>query len=72
MYFSKTGHNQKNIKHMTIQEQIKLKTAKSTFKSVKKNYPHLHKELRNEVIRALVKSDPNFGSVSFIITTKGV
>lgn len=58
---------------MTIQEQTRLKTAKSTFKSTKKNYPHLHKELRSEMIRTLIKNEtPNWGSTNLIVTKQGV
>lgn len=58
---------------MTKQEKQKLKVAKNTFKSTKRNYPQLYRQLRDENIKTLVKSDtPNWGNVRFTITAKGV
>jgi hypothetical protein len=58
---------------MTTQEKTKLKTAKTTFKSVRKNYPLLHAQLRNDMIKQLVKSEsPNWGGLNFKLTKSGV
>lgn len=58
---------------MTIQEKQKLKTAKSTHKSVKKNYPLLHRQLKDEMIRTLVKSKtPEWSNLTFTVTKHGV
>lgn len=57
----------------TKQEKQKLKVSKSTFNSVKRNHPLLHKQLRDEVIRSLVKSNtPEWNSLGFNITKSGI
>lgn len=58
---------------MTTQERTKLKTAMITFKSVRKNYPLLHAQLRSDMIKQLVKSNtPEFGALNFKLTKHGV
>lgn len=58
---------------MTKQEKQKLKVAESTHKSVKKNYPQLHKQLRDETIRTMVKhTTPEWGNLRFTITKNGI
>lgn len=57
----------------TKQEKAKLKIAKNTFNSVRKNHPTVYNNLRDEMIRTLVKSNtPDWASVRFTITKAGV
>lgn len=57
----------------TIQEKQKLKTAESTFKSVKRNHKVLYNNLRDELIRTLVKSNtPDWSSLRFTVTKNGI
>jgi hypothetical protein len=43
------------IDEQKLKERSKLKTAKSTYKSTKKNHPVLFKQLQDEFIRAFIK-----------------
>lgn len=57
----------------TKQEKQKLKIAKNTFNSVKKNHPVVYNSLRQEMIRTLVKSQtPDWGNVRFTVTKNGI
>jgi hypothetical protein len=38
-----------------LKERAKLKTAKSTYESTRRNHPVLFKQLRDEVIRGFIK-----------------
>lgn len=68
----KTGQELKNIK-MTAQERYKLKVAMSTFRSTKRNFPKLHAQLRDAMIKTMVKSEtPDWNSLRFTITKQGV
>ena len=57
---------------MDIKEYNKIKTAKSTHSSIKRNHPVLHSNLRSEVIAAIVNSNPDFGSLQVKLTKHGV
>lgn len=55
------------------QDKHKLKIAKSTHKSIKRNHRVLYNNLRDELIRSLVKSQtPEWNSLRFTITKTGV
>lgn len=57
----------------TKQEKEKLKIAKNTHKSVKTNHKVLYNNLRDELIRTLVKSTaPEWNSLRFTITKAGI
>lgn len=56
-----------------LKEKKKLKVARSSYSSIKKNHPNLFSDLRDETIRAFVKAKtPNWGGLRFSITANGL
>ena len=59
--------------HKTEKEKSALKIAKKVLNANKREYPVLHKNLRDEVIKVVVNSPtPDWGGLQVKITNNGV